>query len=412
MIRRAFLNMKGTNWNYMNHTPLEGSVNKYFQSWVESRDLLQVILREWGFVLTPVELRAVLFVYDRTILWGKEWERIKLSQCREGVWHYQTGKPLAAPWASTDSTVIATLQKLVNRGVLLKKEEAPKKMLYSINRNFNPELPMKLPKNPPVARVKQAEKSSSGWSVKYNDKIREKEDKDLTVRHLETQVKEGFEKRSKERTAGKAVPAQTKIKTLWLSLSQKHSGGSSGSLNAVEAKIIQEFWKLFVRLFPAHSFVDFLTWLFECWPAIRAAQFAWMDDCPEHLPIRFVTSKKLQAILLEAWRHRAKVERRANMTVKERQEEVLREQGMTPEAVKRDRQEKDEEWIAIEEEKKRLARQQAEEKAMREKQLRQQQVIRQQQIEVEKRQRRRPVVEEAVETEEEEEGFGPWKTIN
>lgn len=122
--------------------------------------LLNLVLRDWFHHLSAIERLIVIFVYDRTWGWNKEWEVITYEHFTKGVFGYipagkWTGelgeiRSYAAPVSSDRTTVSKALNSLVAKGALLRRKVKghPRGLIqYSLNAGWDfpgdPELPDK-----------------------------------------------------------------------------------------------------------------------------------------------------------------------------------------------------------------------------------------------------------------------------
>jgi len=119
-------------------------MNKY-NDWMFGRDTLREINRKWKHDLTIYEWGAVVFVFERTIGWNKKWERISLRQFAQGVFG-KDGTSYAAPFISCASRAGKTLDRLVERGAILRRysKSHDQAREYAINTKWKPLI--KLPK--------------------------------------------------------------------------------------------------------------------------------------------------------------------------------------------------------------------------------------------------------------------------
>ena len=108
-----------------------------YTDWAFQRDVLILIIRAWSFDLSPLELCGVMFVYDRTLGWDKEWEIITRDQACRGVWS-QDGLKLYAPPISKDrNRACSVLKRLIAKGFLLRKAKG-KFFMYALNLDYLP----------------------------------------------------------------------------------------------------------------------------------------------------------------------------------------------------------------------------------------------------------------------------------
>ncbi len=103
-----------------------------YKDWEFAWEAHRTIVREWAYDLSHMELHAALFVFDRTVGWGKEWETITRQQAACGIWDKCTGEIYAAPITGCGKGAVECLTKLVEAGVL-KTRKAGKLNQYSLN---------------------------------------------------------------------------------------------------------------------------------------------------------------------------------------------------------------------------------------------------------------------------------------
>lgn len=86
-------------------------------------ELFNYIVRYWFHHLTALERLAVIFIYDRTWGWNKEWEEITVNQftqglvrCNEGTW-----VSYAAPFSKDRTGAQKVIKRLVDKGVIFRR---------------------------------------------------------------------------------------------------------------------------------------------------------------------------------------------------------------------------------------------------------------------------------------------------
>lgn len=103
-----------------------------YTDWAFQRDVLILIVRVWARDLSLLEFSGVMFVYDRTLGWGKEWEVITRDQACGGVWSRDGLKPYAAPITRNRNRACTVLARLVAKGFLRRKAKG-RFFMYSLN---------------------------------------------------------------------------------------------------------------------------------------------------------------------------------------------------------------------------------------------------------------------------------------
>jgi hypothetical protein len=124
----------------------------------ERTELQNKIIRHWFHDLSALERLAVIFIFDRTWGWNKEWEVITLNHFTQGVFSYvsNTEDPedlgyveiFAAPFTRDRTRASKVISELVRKGVVLKRNVKgnPKGLIeYSINANWQPDSEPELP---------------------------------------------------------------------------------------------------------------------------------------------------------------------------------------------------------------------------------------------------------------------------
>lgn len=96
--------------------------------------------REWTPALNALDFRALMFVFDRTLGWKKEWEAISRKQCVEGIVDRRKGIRYSYGFTSCEKRAGQVLDRLVERGVLKRRKRFHQwaGFEYSINRDFDP----------------------------------------------------------------------------------------------------------------------------------------------------------------------------------------------------------------------------------------------------------------------------------
>jgi hypothetical protein len=355
--------------------------DKPFHDWIDQRDCLRLVLRDWSLALSAVELRVVLFVYDRTAGWGKEWERVTLDHLTKGVWG-KDGTCFASPASTNRRTAQATIAQLVQRGVLLAKphSSSPRAKQYSLNQHWEPS--MKVPKRireqrevtvaelPLLDGGKSATINSGKTATMKRKESKEEGNSEECCSGAATGMAKAMHQQPPSRPAGQtreellAVATQVKARSrakraaamdkgrklrgdgsgfhptkaavdaTWLHLWQDNYGDEPlAPLTRVARQILWDYWAKWTMARQAGEFGEYLRWLFENWQALRVGTFAWMKDFPKVPVANMVVSSKLRTAFELAYREKEKIAQWRKQAPHERElARLVDEQGMDPEA--------------------------------------------------------------------------------
>lgn len=333
--------------------------NKY-RDWEFARAALRQILRVWALDFSALELRTALFVYDRTIGWGKQWEVITSEQASNGVWN-DDGECWAAPITRDKGRARAALQSLVDAGYLTKRQKG-KSFEYALN------LEMKVPKRLKTAQNDTQEggrnrifeggdfaskRGAISPPKEYFVEIREAKDNICVVASLDAgtpvletvrqaneiarsvvvrsrqrqdkRKKQGkFERRAKDGTESGFVPFKSALAAIWVDLYRtKFPQEAITPLPAITLRIVYLYAKNWTLLRQDGEFLDYLTWIFTNWSMLRSGPFKWMQDFPLTPAPRILVSTKLRPLIEEAYQQKDWWSRWAKMDEYERRVQHL-----------------------------------------------------------------------------------------
>ena len=96
------------------------------------RNWNQIITREWMSELTHTEFKCVMFIFDRTAGWKKQWERIPHNHFVTGIID-KHGKSWGNGTGIGKRTAIKCLASLVKKNMVLRKESGYGVFKYSLN---------------------------------------------------------------------------------------------------------------------------------------------------------------------------------------------------------------------------------------------------------------------------------------
>lgn len=98
------------------------------------RDWFRTIERTWSQQMSAPAKAIVFMILDRTLGWGKEWERIPLRHFHDGITN-KDGETIHPGTGLHRATVMRNLKALVEAGAILKKGEND----YSLNYKWTPQ---------------------------------------------------------------------------------------------------------------------------------------------------------------------------------------------------------------------------------------------------------------------------------
>lgn len=270
----------------------ESTVNLKNPVWF--REWFKIIIRQWAGELKPNELVVVLFIFDRTAAWGKEWEFIKSEAFVEGV----TSKDGSIRYANGVCSSLSVARKitadLTKRGYL-RRRRFKYGYQWSINYDHH------------VSTGEQSELSSQELSPVSSLILRTKENKQMLRRKLSSpsrprgsdkrasSVEEALEKgRAKAKKARERQELRKKyhmnssdIRQRWTTLVQNSDwvdrediASSKLYLTGIESKALASYCKRFLKNYPSKPFADYLAWVIDNWQGIRTEVFGWMTKKP------------------------------------------------------------------------------------------------------------------------------------
>lgn len=331
-----------------------------YRDWEFARNALRQVLRIWALEFSAIQLRTALFVYDRTIGWGKQWEVITVEHAAVGVWS-EEGDCWAAPIAKNRTRARSALQELVDSGHLSKRQKG-KSYEYSLNLET-----MKVPKrlnstefargkmgrNRPFGGVEIDPKRESNSTPKeYFVDIREAKENSSDcaplvadiefvkeVEHIntiarsvvvrsrqrqDTRKKQGKFERSANGVASGFVPFKSSLALVWSDLYRSvYPDEAIAPLPAITLRILFLYAKSWTSLRKEGEFIAYMTWVFENWSMLRAGPFKWMQDFPITPAARIIVSTKLRPLIEEAYQQKEWWSKWAKMDEYERRVQFL-----------------------------------------------------------------------------------------
>lgn len=337
---------------------------------VHFREWFRIILRNWAQYLSPAETMIVLFVLDRTMGWGKEWEVITCQQMQDGIYHQRedgTMMEVTGGIGLSSDRAQVLVRQLVERGVLLQKEGPYRSRKFAINYEWSP-MALKLPKAtvaPKVSGLKTPKLKPAICRIRPGnmpDSIRqyaalregieegEDEEKEKAVRNgrskqeLESLLRNASE-RTKSKQAAKHATALTSralavkpLLTLWMKAREACPSYSPDGVSTIRQKdgvILQACMRRHVASGHPVAFGVLLDWSLQNWPSIMQGYFRWMADAPTMPEIRFFVRFIDKMIL--AYSRKDDLSKLAAMTTREQMVyHLVKKKGVAPEVAERE----------------------------------------------------------------------------
>lgn len=276
----------------------------------------RTILREWLPYLTASESVVVLFIFDRTVGWSKDFEKIPLGHFINGVEGYSAGTGLSR------STVIRALAALEEDKVIELDRKDDQSNRYSINLDTGIMLrkSRKEASEEATPKLKTPRKKTSnqcqidtGGSVKLKpdqcqnetrggvklstitdqkNKRSKKQIKSVPSFHSASEALEEVNsshkarrEQARERAKGKFA-TNADLESVWREACCTNFEGMRvfpwGGKERGMIATLRKKWKAGGGDFP--DFIDFLEWCVEWWPDVMRGKFGWMKNNPPSTP--------------------------------------------------------------------------------------------------------------------------------
>jgi hypothetical protein len=322
------------------------------------REWFKVIVREWAQHLTLRQLGMVIFIFDRTAAWGKEWELIRYSSFVTGITNKDGDKRYAAGICGCERSALTLTNELITMGMLRKRrsregnywalnyEWQPNDMnkIRKLNRNpqklagLNTQKPAGLNTQKPAGHNKsKAQMRNASQKEQYPD----------TGEGSSSIIQEAL---ARARAKGQAALERRKTRDahkikmpdiirLWAETCREADWAGHITpreyLTKQDAYALKAYSTRFSKAFPTQPFSDYLKWVLNNWPGLIAEQFHWMTKAapPEApAPLFFI---KWCAKFEEAFLHSRAFEKRMTLTPEERKIDKLIRSGMSREDAER-----------------------------------------------------------------------------
>ena len=322
--------------------------------WQFTHEVHRKMVREWFRYLTALQRLALLFVYDRTLGWGKEWERITMDHCSQGVIG-SDGTCYAAPFTSCRKRAAEVMLSLVELGILRSdSRENDRAKRYALNFDWTPstlklpnrlkdgggttamigvEPPLKKRAEPPRLREENKDieiKETTDASVRGRQEI-EEVILNVKVRSRKRATLRQADGRYIRHDQSGFLPSRPALIITWRELWLRFfSDVALEPMPKASVAILHTYWKNWVEGRNEGEFIDYLEWLFDNWNALRVGSFAWMTNYPKAPALRMIVSGKLRPYYEEAYREKEAIAIWRKLEPHERRIRDLVENGMDP----------------------------------------------------------------------------------
>lgn len=263
-------------------------------------------------VLGSSELKVILFIFDRTWGWSKDFERIPLSHFTDGVKGFTKGTGLS------ERSVVRALAWLEENEVIEVEREDGRSNKYAIRWDWKPKpeeekTMLRKPKKPkelpqgglrkPKTSAKMADHScqNDGADLCQNGhrksmKVKSKKNKSMKVvdesfdspqsalEYVEQKDKERAKKRAKK--ARSAFARVADIEDVWTRACHEHFKGMRvlpwGQKERGQISTLRKKW-ISAGGTP-ETFIEFLEWVIDWWPDLMRGKFRWMRGNQPSVP--------------------------------------------------------------------------------------------------------------------------------
>ena len=157
-------------------------------STAEKLELLDRILSQWIGAVSAAEFAVIMFIYRRTVAWGKKKELIVRRHFLEGIFKNDTGECIQAPLTIKQTTLKLTLGSLEKRGIIFRERRPGDLSWFQLNTEWSPQM-LKQPKPKVKERdgLKQPKRGGTK-SVREGDEIRPQKNSHKQTTHLKNQA--------------------------------------------------------------------------------------------------------------------------------------------------------------------------------------------------------------------------------
>ena len=317
------------------------------------REYFKIIMRVWSLELTMQQLAVVLFIFDRTAAWGKEWELIRYSSFVVGI----TSKDGSKRYAAGVCNSISTATRLTNELILLNmivKRRSKAGNVWAINYNRDQPVmktPRRLTRNQssvtgsnqptmkgsnrsPMVGRKYSKAIKGNASQKINPSLAA-EGPSITEALANAKAKSAAARERRTTKRGGNLTWQ-EVSQCW-AVSVQDAEWSDATdirkgrlyLTKRESQALKSYSTRFAKDYPQQAFKEFLTWVIDHWPGLVTELFSWMTKSPPPSNPAALFIIKWAEKLEEKFMNRDAFETRLRMTPEEREISRLVKSGMS-----------------------------------------------------------------------------------
>lgn len=280
------------------------------------RDFTRHLLRHWLKHLSGCEAACVLFIFDRTIQWGKMHERIPIRHFTDGIVsrdlkvhsegvNYSRRQVSSALAALEEGGLIEvsvsspTAPKLF--GIVIEASDEDLKTFSNMKKIATPKKKRDASRTgaiiAPAKRETSAINAPTGAETALHKRRKEKKTEigkekklgDADAPQTMSSVEARIEARQQERDAKRQACLRQKRTLLKKELSRfwsdtvanYHGDMRALRLNVAQTSALYGKQKKFVEAMHDESFVVFVDWAIAHWHNIIASTFHWMNDAPQ-----------------------------------------------------------------------------------------------------------------------------------
>lgn len=263
------------------------------------RECFKIIMREWATTLTLRQLGVVMFIFDRTAAWGKEWELIRYESFVEGVTNKDGNVRYSAGVCNSVMTARTITKQLTDMEYLVKKR-TPKGNFWALNyQKIQPTRPQKQQSECSKMNTRDCSKMNTPYNMKKRNASQNNKPSRASAQgeglpsiSVEDALARGLAKASaaRERLAARKLNKMNSmdISKLWVATLQGapwYERDPSGKMfmSTREAQAFKSYHDRFRKNYPLKHFKPYLTWLIHSWPELREQLFSWMTKAPPPL---------------------------------------------------------------------------------------------------------------------------------
>lgn len=320
-------------------------------------------MRTWAPHLTLQQLGIVLFIFDRTAAWGKEWEMIRYKSFATGIFSKDGTKCHAGSICNSARTAARLTDELVSMGMLLKRRTRTgniwalnyewlendmnklRKMKRDMPRMADQDMPNMESQDMPnmagsilnveninIENINNSLPCSAGREAGSSLKLTEAMERALEKGKA---ARERRELRKNGRMSSLDIGREWTKNMLDAPWAEVLDLQGRRYLVKRDAQALKSYSDRFLKSHPAESFREYLRWLIHHWPGLLTEVFGWMTVSPPPQTPAALFIIKWADRLEEKFLQRRAFEKRLAMTPEERETHRLVRSGMSPDAARR-----------------------------------------------------------------------------